>query len=86
MNCNEYLAMLSTLPVEELDYGSVRAHAAECRDCDRVTRVVVERERSMLVAYGDLNSATSAMQVALNAYALSNRRRLVLSTCKAMRA
>ena len=76
MNCSDYLAMLSTLPVEELEYGSARAHAAECRDCDRVTRVVVERERSMLVAYADLDSSAAAAQVAANAFALSNRRRV----------
>lgn len=76
MNCNDYLAMLSTLPVEELEYGSARAHATECRDCDRVTRVVVERERSMLVAYADLDSGMSPAQVASNAFALSARRRV----------
>ncbi len=76
MNCSDYLAMLSTLPVEELDYGSARAHVTECRDCDRVTRVVVERERSMLVAYADLDSGISRAQVASHAMALSNRRRV----------
>lgn len=76
MNCNDYLAMLSTLPVEELEYGSARAHVTECRDCDRVTRVVVERELSMLVAYADLDSGMSAALVASNASALSARRRV----------
>ena len=47
MNCDTYLSMLETLPVEELAYGGAREHAANCRDCDRVTRVVAERERNM---------------------------------------
>ena len=50
MNCDTYLAMLETLPVEELAYGSAHDHAAGCRECDRITRVVAERERNMRMA------------------------------------
>lgn len=76
MNCDDYLSMLSTVPVEELSYGGAREHASGCRDCDRVTRVVIERERSMLLAYGDLHSSVPAAQVAERAFATSQRRRI----------
>lgn len=76
MNCDDYISMLSTVPVEELSYGGAREHASTCRDCDRVTRVVVERERNMLLAYGDLHSSVPATQVAERALATSQRRRV----------
>ena len=75
MNCDDYLSMLSTLPVEELNYGHAREHAAVCRDCNRVTRVVAERERNMYLAYGDLTSTVPAAQAAAAALAVSGRRR-----------
>jgi hypothetical protein len=74
VNCDDYIARLATLPVEELAYGHPRAHAAACRDCDRVTRVVAERERNMLLAYGDVHSSVPAVQVAARAAATSRRR------------
>lgn len=77
MNCDDYLAMLATLPIEELAYGRPRDHAATCRDCDRVTRVVAERERNMVMAYGDLQSTVQAAQVGAAALTTSRRRRIV---------
>lgn len=74
MNCDDYLAMLSTLPVEELAYGHPREHAAGCHDCNRVTRVVAERERNMLLAYGEVHSAVPAAETAARARATSRRR------------
>jgi hypothetical protein len=78
MNCETYLSMLATLPVEELAYGGARDHAARCRDCDRVTRVVVERERNMRLAYGDLYAPGSAEQIAARAIVTSRRRTVAL--------
>ena len=78
MNCDDYLDMLSTLPVEELSYGTAREHAAVCRDCHRVTRVVAERERNMFLAYGDLTSSVPAAGTVANALATSRRRRTAL--------
>ena len=45
MTCDDYLALLESLPVEELRYGAAREHATICPECSRVTRVVVEREQ-----------------------------------------
>lgn len=78
MTCDDYLSMLETLPVEELSYGEARSHAATCRDCNRVTRVVAERERNMIVAYGELYPSASAMTVAEQAIVTSRRRRLAV--------
>jgi hypothetical protein len=77
MNCDDYLAMLETLPVGELAYGRAREHALCCRDCDRVTRVVAERERNMLLAYGALHPSAPARQTTAGALATSGRRRVV---------
>ena len=78
MNCEDYLSMLSTLPVEELAVGRARAHAAGCRNCDRVTRVVVERERSMQLAFGTLHSSVPAEQIAARALTASRRQMVAL--------
>jgi hypothetical protein len=74
MNCDNYLSMLETLPIEQLAYGDAREHAATCRDCDRVTRVVVERERSMRMAFGDVYSSAPPDQIAARALVMSRRR------------
>ena len=74
MSCDDYLSMLATLPVDELAYGRAREHAAGCRHCDRVTRVVAERERNMLMAFDDLQSSVPAAQAAAAALATSRRR------------
>src|SRR3569833_1098327 len=76
MNCDNYLAMLETLPVEELTHGDAREHAAVCRDCNRVTRVVAERERNMIMAYGDLIPSMHSTDVAMSAITTARRRRL----------
>jgi len=76
MNCETYLSMLETLPVNELAYGDAAAHAANCRDCDRVTRVVAERERNMLLAYGTISPAVPSGLLAAHALELSRRRRI----------
>jgi len=76
MNCDNYLAMLETLPVEELTHGEAREHAAVCRDCNRVTRVVAERERNMIMAYGDVIPSMHSTDVAVSAISTARRRRL----------
>ncbi len=78
MNCDDYLSMLATLPVEELGYGGARDHAVQCRDCDRTTRVVAERERNMLLAFSDLHQSVPARHVAERALVLSRRRSVTL--------
>ena len=76
MNCDDYLAMLATLPVDELAYGRAREHAAGCRHCDRVTRVVAEREQNMLMAFGELRPSVPAAQTAATALMRSHRRKV----------
>ena len=78
MNCENYLSMLATLPVEELAYGAARDHAARCRECDRITRVVAERERNMLMAFGDLYLSVPAGQIAARAVVMARRRTVAL--------
>jgi hypothetical protein len=78
MTCDDYLSMLETLPVGELNYGEARDHVATCRDCNRVTRVVAERERNMIGAYGELYPSASAVTVAEQAMLTSRRRRVAL--------
>ena len=78
MNCDNYLSMLATLPVEELAYGGAREHAASCRECDRITRVVAERERNMLMAFGDLYLSVPPGQMAARALVASRRRTVAL--------
>jgi type II secretory pathway component GspD/PulD (secretin) len=76
MNCDTYLSMLATLPVDELGYGDARAHAADCRDCDRVTRVVAERERNMILAFDEVRARATAGSIATRALVMSRRRRI----------
>jgi type II/III secretion system protein len=78
MTCEDYLSMLATLPVEELAYGGARDHAGRCRECDRITRVVAERERNMLMAFGDLHLSVPAGQIAAHALVTSRRRTVTL--------
>jgi type II secretory pathway component GspD/PulD (secretin) len=79
VKCDDYLAMLATLPVEELAYGQAREHAAECHDCDRVTRVVAEREHNMRMAFEDLQFSVPAPQTAAAALTASRRRKVAIS-------
>src|SRR5262245_6526870 len=76
MTCEDYLSMLETLPVEELAYGAARDHAAQCHDCNRVTRVVAARERNMTLAYAEAYPSASAVTVAERAIVASRRRRI----------
>lgn len=76
MNCDTYLSMLETLPVSELAYGDAADHATNCRDCGRVTRVVAERERNMLLAYGTISPPVPTGLLAAHALELSRRQRI----------
>jgi len=84
MTCDDYLAMLETLPVEDLMHGSARDHAAQCHDCNRVTRVVIERERSMIMAYGDVNPLTPMTTLESRAVASARRQRVSFITRAAL--
>jgi len=76
MTCEDYLSMLETLQVEALAYGAARDHAAQCHDCNRVTRVVAARERNMTLAYAEAYPSASAVTVAERAIVVSRRRRV----------
>ncbi len=76
ITCSDYLAMLETVPIQELSYGTPREHALQCRDCDRVTRVIVERERNMVHAYAMLDPASSPSLMASHAIDIARRRRI----------
>jgi hypothetical protein len=78
MTCDDYLAMLETLPLEELGYGAARDHAAHCHDCNRVTRVVAERERSMILAMADVRSSMPSADLAYNSVVMARRRRIAV--------
>lgn len=78
MNCDDYLSLLETLPVEELTRSRAGEHAASCRECGRVTRVVAERERNMMLAFGDVHSYVPAAQTAASALRTSRRRKVAL--------
>lgn len=76
MNCDDYLSMLSTVSVQELSQGRAREHADTCRDCDRVTRVVAEREYNMVTAYDNLYASVPATQTATRSVVMARREKL----------
>ena len=78
MNCDDYLSMLATQPVAELNSGRARAHAITCDECDRVTQVIAARERNMLVAYGELQMPATSAQTSAEALRTSRRRKVSL--------
>lgn len=71
---------LETLPVEELAYGRLREHATGCHECNRVTRVVAEREHNMRMAFGELRSSVPAAQTAASVRRTSRRRKVARYT------
>lgn len=76
MTCDEYLAVLATAPVEELARNRGHEHTATCVDCERVTRVVVEREWHLATTLDDLYSNRPPAVTAANAIAMSRQRRV----------
>jgi hypothetical protein len=79
MNCDDYLSLLETLPVEDLAHGRPREHTVECHECERVTRLVAERERNMLMAFDDLRYPVAAAQTAAIALTASRRRKVAIA-------
>lgn len=77
MNCNEYLSLLATLPVDELSHGPAREHSAFCHDCDRVTREVVSFEQTTRRAFDDARSSLPAALVAVHTLETARRRNIV---------
>jgi type II secretory pathway component GspD/PulD (secretin) len=76
VKCDEYLHLLSTSPVEELTEGRAGDHLASCAECNRVTRLVVDRDRNMVSALAGMSSQVQPFQTAHVALNLSRRRRL----------
>lgn len=74
MRCEEYLQLLSTLPVEELVDGRAGDHLGTCPDCNRATKVVVERERNMMMALAGMSSHMQPRDTARSTFALARRR------------
>ncbi|MEP6494975.1 MAG: secretin N-terminal domain-containing protein [bacterium] len=74
MNCDDYLSMLATSPVEELTRGRAREHAVGCRGCDRATHMVAEYEHAAQMAFGDIYSTVPVAQTAMTAFAAARRR------------
>ena len=76
MTCDDYLSVLATAPVNELGKNHLREHAAGCPYCERVTRVVVEREWELVAAFESVYSNTPAA-VTADIARTTARRRLV---------
>ena len=76
MTCDEYLARLAALPLDELTYGPARDHAATCANCARATRVVAERERLSVLVAEDLASSPPAIHAAEGALRASRQRKV----------
>ena len=74
MRCEEYLQLLSTLPVEELVDGRAGDHLGTCPDCNRATKVVVERERNMVMVLAGMSSHVQPMDTARTTFALARHR------------
>ena len=74
MQCEEYLKALSTSPIDELSPSAAAEHVAICADCNRVTSLVVERERRMAMALGGVASPLQALDTAGMALATARRR------------
>jgi hypothetical protein len=79
MNCDDYLSLLETLPVDDLAHGRPREHTVGCHECERVTRLVTERERNMVMAFDDLSFPVAAAQTAATALTASPRRKVAIA-------
>jgi hypothetical protein len=76
MTCDEYLAIVATAPVGEMGESHLREHAVGCHWCNQVTRVVVDRESSLIAAFESVSSRT-APAVTVNVAVQAWRRRRV---------
>lgn len=79
MTCDIYLALLSSTPLGEAPQLPAADHVSQCRECQRVAQVIVERERRLLSAYRQLDSAWPAGHIAEAAAVTAGRRRSVAS-------
>ena len=77
MNCNEYLSLLATQPVDELSHGPAREHSAFCQECDRVTREVASFEQTTRRAFDDARSSLPAALVAVHTLETARRRSIL---------
>lgn len=77
MNCQEYLSIIETASVGEIEQNTrVRQHAATCEDCSRVIRLIAEGEQDMAMALNNLVSSIPASQTAEAAIVIAKRRRV----------
>jgi hypothetical protein len=76
MRCEEYLQLLSTLPVADLVDGHAGDHLGSCPDCNRATKLVVERERNMMMALAGMSSQIQPPEMARSTLALERRHRV----------
>jgi hypothetical protein len=76
MRCEEYLQLLSTLPVEDLVDGRAGDHLGSCPDCNRATKLVVERERNMMMALAGMSSQIQPLEMARSTFAVERRHRM----------
>jgi hypothetical protein len=76
MTCEEYLRLLSTSHIEEMSAPRAREHAATCAECHRVTTVVVERERNMMMTLNGVASLVQPHDTARAALLGARRRRV----------
>jgi hypothetical protein len=76
MRCDEYLHLLSTSPVEELTEGRAGDHLATCPECNRVTQLVVDRDRNMVSALAGMSSYMQPSQTAHMALNVGRHHRL----------
>lgn len=76
MNCEEYLLMIETASVGEIEQSTrIREHAASCEDCTRVIRLIAESEHDLAAALDDVSSSVPASQTAESAILIAKRRK-----------
>ncbi len=76
MTCEEYLHLLSTSPVEEVTLGRAGDHLGTCAECNRMTTLVVARERNMVTALHGVWSQVQPADTARHAMLASRRQQL----------
>ena len=74
MTCDAYLSFLSTAPIGEPLLAPMAEHVSACPDCERVTRLLVEREHALKAAYERLDSGSPPLLTAEAALTTARRR------------
>lgn len=77
MNCEEYLSIIETASLGEIEQNTrLRQHAASCEDCSRVIRLIAEGEHDLAMALDNVSSSIPASQTAEAAIVIAKRRRV----------